>query len=96
MAWAASFGVDEYGNEDHRHTPALVRQRRKRTNEMVEEILAIIDSHGLLRKPSWDGVRALMLFMPLTEGKPPLNTWSCLINHAPLFSSSKRCSQPCG
>jgi hypothetical protein len=35
---------------------------------MVREILGLIDKHGLLRKPTWDGVRVLLLIMPLTEG----------------------------
>ncbi|KAF9520147.1 hypothetical protein BS47DRAFT_846376 [Hydnum rufescens UP504] len=74
VTWAASYGVDESGRED----PALadasglenlaaVRERRARCNMMVKEMLEIIDHHALLRKPSWDGVRVLMLIMPLTE-----------------------------
>lgn len=35
---------------------------------MVKEMLQTIDHLGLLRNPSWDGVRVLMLLMPLTEG----------------------------
>lgn len=34
---------------------------------MVREILGLIDEHGLLRKPTWDGVRVLI--MPLTKGR---------------------------
>ncbi|KAF8329731.1 uncharacterized protein EI90DRAFT_3290006 [Cantharellus anzutake] len=46
---------------------AAVRRRRARVNIMVAEVLEKIDELALLRKPSWDGVRVLMLIMPLTE-----------------------------
>jgi hypothetical protein len=35
---------------------------------MVQEMLHLIDIHGILRKPTWDGVRALHLLLPLTQG----------------------------
>ena len=44
-------------------------RRKQKTDSMVREILELIDSHGMLRKPSWDGVRALLLLLPLLEGK---------------------------
>ncbi len=47
---------------------AAVKRRRARVNMMVKEVLGKIDELALLRKPSWDGVRVLMLIMPLTEG----------------------------
>ena len=34
----------------------------------VEIILQEIDACGILRKPTWDGVRVLLLLLPLTEG----------------------------
>jgi hypothetical protein len=46
--------------------------RRVRTLDvetMVREILGLIDVHGLLRRPTWDGVRVLLLILPLTQGK---------------------------
>ena len=53
---------------------AAVRRRRARVNMMVKEVLGKIDELALLRKPSWDGVRVLMLIMPLTEGMwPPIS-----------------------
>lgn len=32
-------------------------------------ILEEIDACGIMRKPSWDGARVLLLFLPLTEGE---------------------------
>lgn len=66
--WAASFGVNEYGIEELHHGEAVIRNRRETTNEMVQEMLHLIDIHGILRKPTWDGVRALHLLLPLTQG----------------------------
>ncbi|KAH9998171.1 hypothetical protein BJV74DRAFT_825872 [Russula compacta] len=65
--WAASFGVNEYGIEEQHHSEAVIRSRREATNEMVREMLYLIDIHGILRKPTWDGVRALHLLLPLTQ-----------------------------
>ncbi|KAF8275264.1 hypothetical protein EI94DRAFT_1560073 [Lactarius quietus] len=65
--WASSFGVNEYGIEEHHHGEAVIRNRREATNEMVREMLHLIDVHGILRKPTWDGVRALHLLLPLTQ-----------------------------
>ncbi|TDL27284.1 hypothetical protein BD410DRAFT_762036 [Rickenella mellea] len=67
VTWATSFGVNEFGEEEvHGGIPAI-RRRKERTNEMLREILNLVDLHGLLRKPTWDGVRVLLLIMPLTE-----------------------------
>ncbi|KAF8509550.1 hypothetical protein JB92DRAFT_3083744 [Gautieria morchelliformis] len=67
VTWATSYGVDEYGREEPHDGAQGVRRRKERTNEMVEEVLHLIDIHGIPRKPSWDGVRVLLLVMPLTE-----------------------------
>ena len=58
-----------------------LQQRKERVNEMLHELLYLIDIHGILRKPSWDGVRALLLTMPLTEGAstPPRSRRSPLL-----------------
>ncbi|KAL1669321.1 hypothetical protein GGG16DRAFT_127897 [Schizophyllum commune] len=49
------------------------RQGRKdRTIAMLRELLELVDMHGLLRKPSWDGCRALLLITPLLEDFIPL------------------------
>lgn len=68
VVWAASFGVNEYGVEELYDNQGSSRRRRDRINEMVQEVLFLIDIHGILRKPSWDGVRALLLILPLTQG----------------------------
>lgn len=44
------------------------RDRREHTEEMVREVLQLIDNHGIMRKPTWDGVRVLLLILPLMEG----------------------------
>ena len=66
--WAASYGLDEGGEEVPELRAEDVQQRKERINEMLFELLYLVDIHGLLRKPSWDGVRALLLILPLTEG----------------------------
>lgn len=51
------------------------RQRcKEKTTTMVRELLDLIDYHGLLRKPTWDGVRVLLLLLPLTDGKNSTRT----------------------
>ena len=71
VVWAASYGVDEFGHEEPHGGAQGVQRRKHRTNDMVKELLHLIDIHGLPRKPSWDGVRVLLLVMPLTEGRSP-------------------------
>ncbi|KAG6333605.1 hypothetical protein ID866_5490 [Astraeus odoratus] len=88
VAWAASFGINEYGDDvDERDSspgsPAGPKFARDGDDElsdpkhrawslraevMVQEILTLVDAHGILRRPSWDGVRVLLLLLPLTEG----------------------------
>jgi hypothetical protein len=87
VIWGASFGVNEYGREEENaaaepQSPSAipsddaVRKRRDRkdlTNRMLGQVLKTIDAYGILRKPSWDGVRALLLTLPLTaEVQPPM------------------------
>ena len=68
--WAASFGVDEHGIDESQGRECLpLRDRKQLVDEMVRELLILFDIHGVMRKPSWDGVRALLLFLPLTEGR---------------------------
>lgn len=73
VVWAASFGVDEYGIDSTQQGDRLnLRERKQNTNEMVSELLVLFDIHGVMRKPTWDGVRALLLLLPLTEGMSPM------------------------
>ena len=67
--WAASFGFDASGVEELPRTEDNHKTNRERCNRMVEEILRLVDLYGILRRPSWDGVRALLLLLPLTVGK---------------------------
>lgn len=68
--WAASFGVDEHGVDklDGASSDPIERAtRRKRTEEQVQELLRLVDIHSIMRHPTWDGVRVLMLIWPLTQ-----------------------------
>ncbi|KDQ16343.1 hypothetical protein BOTBODRAFT_54128 [Botryobasidium botryosum FD-172 SS1] len=67
VTWAASYGVDEAGVEEPHNGMEYIKQRRETCNKMVLEVLRLIDYHGILRRPTWDGVRILLLIMPLTE-----------------------------
>jgi hypothetical protein len=85
VVWAASFGVDEAGNDaetpsESEGSPTLsafgehlsVRRQRwaGRVTAMLQEVLRYVDHYGLLRKPTWDGVRALLLLLPLIVNAP--------------------------
>lgn len=50
--WAVSFGVDEAGEPNQDAGPHAVRQRKERVNVILAELLHLIDTHGVLRKPS--------------------------------------------
>lgn len=45
--------------------------RKVKMKPVLEIILKEIDEAGVMRKPTWDGVRALLMILPLTEGKSP-------------------------
>lgn len=36
---------------------------------MLREVLELVDYHSIMRKPSWDGIRVLLLILPLLEGE---------------------------
>lgn len=61
--------VDIHDQFDSDASAKLRTERRTRTNEMVKEMLYLIDVHGILRKPSWDGVRVLLMILPLAQGE---------------------------
>jgi len=65
VVWAASFGHNEEGKSDSK---GLEPSTKSRTNNMVKELLYLIDSYGIIRKPTWDGVVALLVILPLTKG----------------------------
>ena len=73
VVWAASFGHDEEGNVDPSFDQKGWRLSAKsRTNNMVKELLYLIDSYGIIRKPTWDGLVVLLIILPLTKGNPTL------------------------
>jgi len=59
--------VDMHDQFDTDASAKLRTERRTRTNEMVKEMLYLIDVHGILRRPSWDGVRILLMILPLAQ-----------------------------
>ncbi|KAF8078106.1 hypothetical protein FPV67DRAFT_1405405 [Lyophyllum atratum] len=48
------------------------KEKKERTDNMLREVLELIDFHGVMRRPTWDGVRVLLLIMPLLEEAHPL------------------------
>lgn len=52
----------------HEAEHSELRARRECTDVQVQELLNLIDVHGVMRKPTWDGVRVLLLIWPLTQG----------------------------
>lgn len=54
------------------------RERKDKIDAMLREVLELIDFHGVMRRPSFDGVQALLLALPLLEGKDA----SAVINFA--------------
>jgi len=69
VVWAASFGHDEEGKMVQSSDPKDWRLSAKlRTNNMVKELLYLIDSYGIVRKPTWDGLVTLLTILPLTKG----------------------------
>ncbi|ORY32498.1 hypothetical protein BCR39DRAFT_522503 [Naematelia encephala] len=52
--------------ESARETDRQTRMEKLRS--VLEIVLNEIDACGVMRKPTWDGVRSLLLILPLTEG----------------------------
>ncbi|KAG6817097.1 hypothetical protein H0H87_012865 [Tephrocybe sp. NHM501043] len=48
------------------------KDKKENTEAMLREVLELVDFHGVMRRPSWDGVRVLLLIMPLLEEAHPL------------------------
>lgn len=48
------------------------REKKDKTDTMLREVLELIDFHGVMRRPTLDGVRALLLILPLLEDAQPL------------------------
>jgi hypothetical protein len=48
---------------------ATASPKSKKLHAVVRTILGKIDQFAIMRRPSWDGVRSLLLILPLSEGK---------------------------
>lgn len=62
----ASSNQDSKGRESS--SERTRKDRKETTDSMLREVLELIDFHGVMRRPSWDGVRVLLLIIPLLEG----------------------------
>ncbi|KAG9050559.1 hypothetical protein FS837_004416 [Tulasnella sp. UAMH 9824] len=81
LAWATSYGFDESGADvvfpdeaikvEEDDTLATMEKRKAATNTMVRDILDAVDKHAVARTTTWDGVRVLLLLLPLTEDVLP-------------------------
>ncbi|KAF5330912.1 hypothetical protein D9619_005846 [Psilocybe cf. subviscida] len=60
-----------YSQRHQPHRPAL-HAWKARAEACVREVLHLIDNCGILRRPSWDGVQALLLLLPLLEDAQPI------------------------
>ncbi|GAW06275.1 fungal zn -cys binuclear cluster domain protein [Lentinula edodes] len=49
------------------------RVRKERSEAMLREVLELVDIHAIMRRPTWDGVKVLMLILPLLEDEHPLD-----------------------
>ncbi|KAF8894459.1 hypothetical protein BD779DRAFT_1501136 [Infundibulicybe gibba] len=66
------------------------RRRKDRTETMIREVLELIDFHGVLRRPTWDGVRVLLLILPLLDEVHPLERLA--MHEAALSQTQALCS----
>lgn len=64
---------NEYGSSEGKPREASLERKRKEKKEnteaMLREVLELVDFHGVMRRPTWDGVRVLLLILPLMEGE---------------------------
>ncbi|TCD61678.1 hypothetical protein EIP91_008100 [Steccherinum ochraceum] len=67
VVWAASFGVNESGQEIRDEDQHEYQNQVENVHDMLHEMLYLVDLHGIIRKPSWDGVKLLLLLLPLTQ-----------------------------
>ncbi|TFK42735.1 hypothetical protein BDQ12DRAFT_623993 [Crucibulum laeve] len=66
------------------------RDRKERTESMLREVLELIDFHGVMRRPTLDGVRSLLLILPLLEDAQPLERLA--IHEAALSQVQSLCA----
>lgn len=70
VIWATSFGVGPNGEVLVPQVGSGLEQRRMASDAMVKELLEDVDRQAVMRTVSWDGVRLLLLLLPLAQGKP--------------------------
>ncbi|KAF9483839.1 hypothetical protein BDN70DRAFT_798935 [Pholiota conissans] len=63
-----------YYNHNSKYTPPGNRRRqwKSRCEEFVREVLELVDYYGVLRRPTLDGLRVLLLVLPLMEDSQDL------------------------
>ncbi|KAK1218258.1 hypothetical protein PQX77_014631 [Marasmius sp. AFHP31] len=66
VVWASSYGLDERGHP-FSSSPGPMSLRKERAQQMLREILEFLDAHAILRSPTWDGLRILLLLQPLVD-----------------------------
>ncbi|KAF5372942.1 hypothetical protein D9758_001674 [Tetrapyrgos nigripes] len=49
------------------HAISTIHARKERSEAMLKEVLELVDIHAVIRRPTWDGVRVLLLILPLLE-----------------------------
>lgn len=86
VVWAASYGVNEKGEEVPNNSDLDVDRRTTLVKVMVEELITIIDMMGLLHRPSWDGVRVLLMTLPLAESEAGHSLWGAFANQRALLA----------
>ena len=72
--------TDHYPPDGKYAPPGTSRRQWKNQSEAyLREILEFVDLYGILRRPSLDGVRVLLLLLPLMEGKSTFSLFVCKI-----------------
>ncbi|KAF9262142.1 hypothetical protein L218DRAFT_1042674 [Marasmius fiardii PR-910] len=66
VLWAFSYGLDERGLPIT-SSPSPMSTKRERTQSMLREVLELLDIHAIMRSPTWDGLRILLLLQPLVD-----------------------------
>jgi len=68
------------------------QMRKEKLKEALEVILKEIDEGGICREPSWDGVRSLLLILPLTEREPVVKPSLALMRAEQSYLTTCRAS----
>ncbi|KAJ3741826.1 hypothetical protein DFH05DRAFT_1558769 [Lentinula detonsa] len=66
------------------------RGRKERSEAMLREVLELVDIHAVMRRPTWDGVRLLLLILPLLEDAHRLDRLT--MHEASLSQAHSLCS----